>query len=209
MDCVRDLVLLEGGATCAAAVATCALVRARGAVLVGVSALRSRVARRFLMRSLLADSFCMLVGFTVLCTLGTDCCASIMERVILLLSSVLGAGPFGSACALGTRAMLGVCTLGTRCMLRLVEDVAVSAKRSGCACMCAVVVSMIRWRSWAACEFLALLVMPCSALTQSANACITLSAWVMVGLVMRLCWKCTVSDSRSLLVVFMWQLCVR
>ena len=142
MDFVCDLVLLEGGATCAAAVATWALVRARG-VLVGVPALRSRVARRFLMRSRLADSVGMLVGVTVLRTLGTDCCA-IIECVILLLLSMLGAGPFGGTCILGTRAMLGVCTLGTRCMLGLVEDVAVSAKQSGWACTCAFVVSMIR-----------------------------------------------------------------
>ena len=43
LDCrTRDLVLMEGGATRAAAVATWALVRARGDVLVGVAALRSR-----------------------------------------------------------------------------------------------------------------------------------------------------------------------
>ena len=43
----RDLVLMEGGATCAAAVATWALVCARGDVLFGVAALRSRATRRF------------------------------------------------------------------------------------------------------------------------------------------------------------------
>ena len=80
----RDLVLMDGGATRAAAVATWALVRARGDVLVGVAALRSRDACRFLMRSRLAESVGMLVGVTLLCTLGTDGCAS-MERVILLL----------------------------------------------------------------------------------------------------------------------------
>ena len=101
------------------------------------------------MRSRLADLVGMLVGVTVLCTLGSDCCA-IIERVILLLLSVLGAGPFGGTCILRTRAMLVVCTLGTHCMLGLVEDVAVSAKRSGWACICAFVVSMIRWRSWTA-----------------------------------------------------------
>ena len=130
--CARDLVLMAGGATRAAAVATWALVRARGDVLLGVAALRSRATLRFRMRSRLADSVGMFVGGTGLCTLGTDGCA-IMERVILLV----------------------------------------------------------------------LLDMPCNALTQSANACITLSAWVMVGLVMRLCWNWTVSDSRSLLVCLM------
>ncbi len=75
---------MEGGATRAAAIATWALVRARGDVLFGVVALCSRAARRFLMRSCLAESVGMMVGVTLLCTLGTDGCES-MERVILLL----------------------------------------------------------------------------------------------------------------------------
>ncbi len=142
-------------------------------MLFGVAALRSLAARHFLMRSRLAESFDMMVGVTLLCTFGTDGCDS-MERVILLLLSVWVAGTLGSTCTLGTRGMLGVSTLGTCCMLGVAEGVATSSKRSGCAF------------TWA---FLALLVMPCSALMQSANACITLSAWVMVGLVMHLCWN--------------------
>jgi hypothetical protein len=48
LDCrALDLVLMEGGATRAAAVGTWALVCARGDVLVGVAALHSRAARRF------------------------------------------------------------------------------------------------------------------------------------------------------------------
>ena len=48
LDCrTCDLVLMEGGATRAAAVATWALVRARGDVLFGVAALRSLTTRRF------------------------------------------------------------------------------------------------------------------------------------------------------------------
>ncbi len=82
--CACDLVLMEGGATWAAAVATWALVCTRGYVLVGVAVLRSRAARRFLMRSCLAESVGMLVGITLLSTLGTDGHAS-MERAILLL----------------------------------------------------------------------------------------------------------------------------
>ena len=97
------------------------------------AALRSRATLRFRMRSRLADSVGMFVGVTGLCTLGTDGCAS-MERVILLLSIVLVAGTFGGTCTLRTRDMLGVCTLGTHCILWVVEDVATSAKRSGCAC---------------------------------------------------------------------------
>ena len=95
MDCrARDLVLMDGGATRAAAVATWALVRARGDVLLGVAALRSRTTLRFQMCSRLADSVGMFVGITGLCTLGTDGCA-IMERVILLLSLLLVAGTVG------------------------------------------------------------------------------------------------------------------
>ncbi len=81
----------KGGATQAAAVATWALVCARRDVLFGVAALRSRAARCFLIRSRLAESFGMMVGVTLLCTLGTDGCKS-MERVILLLLSVWVAG---------------------------------------------------------------------------------------------------------------------
>ena len=150
MDCrARDLVLMAGGATRAAAVATWALVRARGDVLVGVAALCSRVTLCFQMCSRLADLVGMFVGSTILCTLGTDGCA-IMERVILLLSLLLVAGTVGGTCNLGTCDMLGVCTLGTRCMLWLVEDVAASSNWLGRACTWAFVTSMIRWRSCAA-----------------------------------------------------------
>jgi len=57
-----------------------------------------------------------------------------MECVILLLSLSVVAGTFGGTCTLGARDVLGVCTPGTRCILWVVEDVATSAKRSGCAC---------------------------------------------------------------------------
>ena len=150
MECrARDLVLMAGGATRAAAVATWALVRARGDVLLGVAALRSRATLRFRMHSRLADLVGMFVGVTGLCTLGTDGCTS-MERVILLLSISVVAGTFGGTCTLGTCDMLGVCTPGTHCILWVVEDVATSARRSGCACTWAFVASMIWWRSWAA-----------------------------------------------------------
>jgi len=149
LDCrTRDLVLMNGGATRAAVVATWALVRTRGDVLVGVAALRSRTTRRFQMRSCLADSVIVLVGVLLLGTLGTDGCVS-MEHVIRLLSSVLVAGTLRGVCTLGTRGMLGVCTLGTRCRLGVAESVATSSKRSGCACTWAFVASMICWRSCA------------------------------------------------------------
>ena len=150
LDSTRDLVHMEGGATRAAAVATWALVCAQRDVLGGVAALRSRDARRFQMLSRLAELVGMLlVVGTLLCTLGTDGCAS-MEHVILLVSSVWVAGTLGGNFTLGTHGMSGVCTLGTRCMLGVVESVATSSKRSGRACTWAFVASMMRWRSCAA-----------------------------------------------------------
>jgi hypothetical protein len=144
MDCRDcDLVLMEGGATWAAAIATWALVCMQGDVLVDVAALCSRAAHRFLMRSCLAESVGMLVGVTLLSTLGTDGHAS-TEHVILLISSVWVAGTLGGVCTLGTCGMLGVCTLGTRCMLEVAEGVATSSKGSGRACTWACVASMIR-----------------------------------------------------------------
>jgi hypothetical protein len=149
LDCrAPDLVLMEGGATQAAPVAIWALVCMQGGVLVGVVALRSRAACRFLMRSCLAESVGILVGVTLLCTLGTDGRAS-MEHVILLLSSVWVAGTLRGVCTLGTCGMLGVCTLGTCCLLGVAQGVATSSKRSGHACTWACVASMIRWRSCA------------------------------------------------------------
>ena len=117
LDCrTCDLVLMEGGATRAAAVATWALVRAQGDVLFGVVALRSHSTRHFRMCSCLAESVGMFVGVTSLCTLRTDGSMS-MERVILLLSILVVVGTFGCTCTLGTRDKLGVCTLGTHCIL--------------------------------------------------------------------------------------------
>ncbi len=83
--CARDLLLMEGGATRAAAVATWALVRTQGDVLVGVVALHCCATFRFRMHSCLVDSVIVLVGVVLMSTLGTDGCAS-MERVIRLLS---------------------------------------------------------------------------------------------------------------------------
>lgn len=48
-------------------------------------------------------------------------------------------------------------------------------------------------------------VMPCRADVQSAMACMSVSAGVMVGFVIVLCWKTTVSLNLSLLVALIWQ----
>ncbi len=146
--CAHDLLLMEGGAARAAAVATWALVCTQGDVLVGVAVLRSRAPHRFLMRSCLAELVGMLVGVTLLSTLGTDGRTS-MERVIFLLSSVWIAGTLVGVCTLGTCGMLGVCTLGTCCLLGVAKGVAMSSKQLGCACTWACVAFMIRWRSCA------------------------------------------------------------
>jgi hypothetical protein len=107
LDCrARDLVLMEGGATRAAFIATWALVRTRGDVLIGVAVFCSRTAHCFLRRSHLVESVGMLVGLLVgaplLGTLGTGVCKS-MERVILLLTLIWGVGTLGGGCTLGTR----------------------------------------------------------------------------------------------------------
>jgi hypothetical protein len=67
----------------------------------------------------------------------------------------------------------------------------------------------MHWRSsTVAGEVLSLPVMPWMALMQSAKASITLSECVMEGLVIGLCWNCTVLERRLLWVCLMWQLCV-
>jgi hypothetical protein len=117
-------VLTEGGTTWAAAVATWALVRIGGEVLIGVAALRSRTACCFLMCSRLVESVGILGGAPLLLgTLGTGLCVSI-ERVILLSLSILD--------------------VGTHCMWGVAEGVAVSLNRSGRAFTWACVASMIR-----------------------------------------------------------------
>jgi hypothetical protein len=200
LDChVCERVLNAGGATHAAAVATWACVRMHGDVLIVGSVLRSHAARRFQMCSRLMGSVGgavgLLVGALLMGTLRNGVFMSI-ERVIFLLASVWGMDILAVICTLRTH-----CTRGV--------SVAVCSNRSGCAFICACVASTIPWRSFVARECLSLPVMPWIALMQSANACITLLACVMEGLVMRLCWNCKVLDRHSLLVCFTWQLCVQ
>ncbi len=126
LDChARDLVLMEGGATWAASIATWALVCRRGDVLIGVAAFCCCTARHLLRHSHLVELVGMMVGLLVgdllLGIIGTGVCMS-MERMILLLTLIWGVGTLGSGCI-----------LGTHCMWRLAEGVALSSKRSGCA----------------------------------------------------------------------------
>ena len=84
--CTCDLVLIAGGGvTWTADVVTWALVCMQEDVLVGVVAMPSRTARYFQMHSCLVELVIVLVGVTLLSTLGSDGCTS-MDHVILLLS---------------------------------------------------------------------------------------------------------------------------
>ena len=203
--------LNAGGAICAATVVTWACVRICGDddVLIIGSALRSRAARRFRMRSRLMVTVSGVVGLLVdallMGTLGNGV-VMFIEHVIRLLVSLWGMGIFAVVCTLGTCC---ICTLRTCCVGGVSVCVAMCSNLSGCALICACVVSTICCRSFVVGECLSLPVMPWMALTQSANACITLSACVTEGLVMRLCWNYTVLDRRLLLVCFTWQLCVQ
>ena len=100
----------------------------------------------------------------------------------------MAGGTLGSACTLG---MSG--TLGAHCSALLLLLGALLL------CSIACVAFTMRWRSFTSCAVVPP-VAPVIVLTHSANACITLSAWVMVGFVMFLCLKWTVSEWHSLLV---------
>ena len=123
---MHERVFEEGGATQAAAVATCAGVLMRVVGLIVVTALRSREAHRLRWHLRLDDSAAnvegllldpvmvatrgALIGLTVGMSLGTleiGACIC-MECVICLSSLVWGMG-----------VLAGVCTLGTHCVLQI------------------------------------------------------------------------------------------
>ncbi len=82
----------------------------QGDVLIGVAALRSRTACRFLRRSRLVELVGMLVGAPLLLgTLGTGVYVSMDERMILLLSSLWGVGTLRGVCTLGPTLELVAC----------------------------------------------------------------------------------------------------
>ncbi len=84
----------------------------------------------------------------------------------------MAGGTLGSACTLG---MSG--TLGARCSALLLL--------LGASLLCSIarVAFTMRWRSFTSCAVVPP-VAPVIVFTHSTNACITLSAWVMVGFVM-------------------------
>jgi hypothetical protein len=94
-------------------------------------------------------------------------------------------GTLGSACTLGS---LG--TLGAWCSVLLL------LMGASFLCSAARVAFTMCWRSFASCAVVPP-VAPVNILTHSVNACITLSAWVMVGFVIVLCLKWTVSEWHS------------
>jgi hypothetical protein len=152
--CMREHVFEEGGAACAAAVATCAQVLMRVVGLVGGTTLRSCDACHLQWRSRLDNSainvvglqldlvmvatrgvlISLTVGITV-GTLGIGACVC-MDCVIHLLSLVGGMGML--ACAF---------TLGTHCVLEKWSGVMVSLNLWGFVCMRACAASMIRCKS--------------------------------------------------------------
>ncbi len=97
-------------------------------------------------------------------------------------------GTLGSVCTLGSSG-----TLGAQCSEFLL------LMGASFLCSAARVAFTMRWRSFVSCAVVPP-VAPIIALMHSANACITLSAWVMVGFVMFLCLKWTVSEWHLLLV---------
>ncbi len=155
--CMHERVFTEGGAACAAAVATCAQVLMRVVGLVGGTALCSRDAGCLPWRSRLDDSAInvvglqldlvvvatrgALIGLTVGIMVGTlriGACGC-MDLVIRLLSLVGGMGM-----------LAGAFTLGTCCVLQKWSGVLVSLNQWGFVCTCACAASTIRCKSCAA-----------------------------------------------------------
>ena len=198
----RDRVPMAGGALLIAAVATCDLVRTPIVVSLVVVARCLIPTLRFLLRSLLVASAILLIG-----ACGSIVGVGTLGSGVVIFGSQLdhchNGGTLGSAaCTLGSAA-------GTLGSVACCGTSIGSSNRRGCLISVALVASTILCRSFASGDDLSCPVNPLMALAHSASASITLSACVMVGLVMRLCWNCTVSDNRSLLVCLMWHVCVR
>ncbi len=140
--CMHEPVFKEGGATRAAAVATCAQVLMHVVGLVGVMALHSCDAHCLHWRLHLDDSTANVVGLLLnsvmvamrgtligstlgisVSTLGISACGC-MECLICLLSLVWGMGM-----------LAGACNLGTCCVLQKWSVVMVSSNWWGFICM--------------------------------------------------------------------------
>ena len=148
-------VLNAGGAICAAAVVTWACVLMCGDVLIVGSALRSRAARRFRMRSRLmvpvGRVVSLLLDALLMGILGNGIVMFInINRAIRLLASLWGMGMFAVVCTFGT--CCG-CTLRTCCVGGVSVCVAMCSNLSGCALICTCVVSTFCCRSFVAGEW--------------------------------------------------------
>ena len=199
--------LYAGGANCAAVVATWARVHMRGDMLIVGSALRSLAACHFCMHSCLMVGIGKAVGLLVdallMGTLGNGVICS--SNTLFVCYHQCGICVYLPSFAPSDFVGVAPSALRTRCMGGVSIYVAVCSNLSGCALICTCAVSAICCRSFVAGECLSLPVMPWMlALRQSANACISLSACVMEGLVMHLCWNCTVLNRHLLLAIVFW-----
>jgi len=189
----RDLVLLAGGAAAFAAALVLDRVCRAGAV--GSGSIGTVMRRLRLVGVLVATgNWAVVVTFLgarcgpgVGTTLGAAVGTSVdMDLVMRMFGGGVSLSTLGAGCTLG---IAGCCGMSA----------SLSPSVSDCVMRC-----MSR-KSWDVSMFS----IPLMALAQSASACISLSCGVTVGLVMCLCWNCTVSLNLSLFVSLMWHLCVR
>jgi hypothetical protein len=152
--CMHECVFAEGGAACAAAVATCAQVLMRVVGLVGGTALRSCDAHCLNWRSRLDDSAIIVVGLRLdLVVVATQ--GALIGLTVVITVRVLGIGACGCMdCVIrllslvgGMGMLAGAFTLGTRCMLQKWSGVLVSLNWWGFVCTCACAASTIHCKS--------------------------------------------------------------
>ena len=175
-DLDRDRVPMAGGAFLIVAVATCDLVRARGVVSIAVVDRCMFPIRRFLPRSLLvASAILSIIGCCLAVGLGTLGSGVVFVGTRSLLDHCHTCGTLGSAAG----------TLGSAACIGTSSFLIGFSHRCGCLVSVALVASTNLCRSFASGDDLSCPVKPLMALTHSASADITLSACVMVGLVMR------------------------
>ena len=180
------LVLCVGGR---AASAVCDLVLRAGAVggtLIGLDTVRRL---RFTTRCGLTGN-CAVVGCTLgvgACTLGAEVGVIgapmlAMDLVVCMSAGAMGLSTLGAGCVSGAGVWSGVTLFVSFGALQILSASRCMSRMSCSASM---------------------LSMPLMALAQSASAFMILSCGVTLGFVIRLCWNCTVSLNRSLLVSLM------
>lgn len=195
---LRCRVFIAGGA--AAALASWDLVLLAGGPWTVSNLAFSLVARLFRLGSSLL--LLLTLGAGLLLILGQLPSLTLGADLLLILgqlpSFTLGAGSVGCDLVLYRWCRSSLGTVGGEVVLRL-SSLAVS--------------SMLLAPSTNRCKSRASVDAPCPpnpliVFTTSLIATMTLSAFVIDGLVIRLCLKSTVSENLSLLVSFMWHVCV-